>query len=156
MTLRADGGDSAYVPTTTVYSGVFDQVVEPQQGTGASAYLLDASNVGVSNNEVQLVCPGQPAGSFYPHEGTLYNPLGFAQAVDALKHDGPGLASRLDLSSVCSTYLTPGLDVADFLLTENSILIAGLAMLEYQNEVFVEPPIKRKTLISWLALQCVD
>lgn len=145
-TLRANGGDSAYVPTTTVYSGFFDEIVEPQQGTGASAYLLDARGVGVTNNEVQLVCAGQIAGSFYTHEGTLYNPLGFALAVDAIQHDGPGQMSRLNLAQVCSTYLTPGLDLTDFLLTENSILIAGIAILEDPDKVFVEPPIKGTTL----------
>ena len=143
--LRARGGDSAYVPTTSIYSGLFDEIVEPQQGTNASAFILDARNKGVSNNEVQTVCPpGNPGGSFYTHEGTLYNPLGFALAVDALKNPGPGRASRLDLSSVCSTYLTPGLDLADFLLTENAILVAGAALVAYPNKVLKEPAIRCK------------
>jgi hypothetical protein len=147
-TLRSDGGDSAYVPTTTIYSGFFDEIVEPQQGTGASAFLN-----GASNNEVQTVCQGQPAGTFYTHEGTLYNPLGFALTKDALSHKGPGKAQRLDLTTVCSTYLTPGLDLADFLLTENSILIAGLTILTYPNKVFVEPPIKGTCFVTPSSMQ---
>ncbi|KAK5166319.1 uncharacterized protein LTR77_008580 [Saxophila tyrrhenica] len=143
-TLRANGGDSAYVPTTTVYSGFFDEIVEPQQGRGASAFLNDARGKGVTNNEVQKVCPnGSPGGSFYTHEGTLYNPLGFALLVDALSHKGPGRPSRLNLKQVCWNYLTPGLDLTDFLLTENSILIAGAAILATPNKVLDEPPIKR-------------
>lgn len=51
QTLRANGGDQALVPTTEVHN-VFDEVVEPQAGTGASAFLDGASNV-----EVQSVCP---------------------------------------------------------------------------------------------------
>lgn len=142
-TLRSNGGDSSYVPTTTVYSGLFDEIVEPQQGRGASAFLKNARGIGASNNQVQLVCPpGSPARSFYTHEGTLYNPLGYALMVDALSHDGPGKADRLDLDAVCENYFTPGLDVTDFLLTENSILIAGVAILTYPNKVFDEPQIK--------------
>ena len=143
-TLRRNNGDSAYVPTTTVYSGFFDEIVEPQQGTGASAFLNDARGVGVSNNEVQTVCAGQAAGTFYTHEGTLYNPLGYALVQDALTHDGPGQTSRLSLGSVCNNYLTPGLDLSGFLLTENSIAIAGLAIIVYPNKVLVEPAIKSK------------
>ncbi|KAK5733422.1 hypothetical protein LTR17_009667 [Elasticomyces elasticus] len=140
--LRSNDGDSAYVPTTTIYSGFFDEIVEPQQGTGASAFLKDVRKVGASNNEVQTVCAGQAAGTFYTHEGTLYNPLGFALAVDALSHSGPGQASRLILGSVCAPYLTPGLNLADFKLTENSIAIAGTAILVYPNKVLQEPAIK--------------
>jgi hypothetical protein len=143
--LRSNGGDSAYVPTTTIYSGFYDEVVQPMSGTSASAYLLDARDVGVSNNEVQQVCPtGSPGGSLYSHEGILYNPLGYALAVDALTHDGPGQPSRLNLNQVCETYLTPGLDLEDFMVTENSILIAGVATLVYVDKVYEEPQIKCK------------
>ena len=145
-TLRRDGGDSAYVPTTTIYSGFIDEIVQPQTGKGASAFLKDARNVGASNNEVQKVCPGQPAGSFFTHEGTLYNSLGFYLMVDALTHDGPGEVQRLDLSSVCSYYLTPGLDLGDFLVTENTLLIAGVSILTYPDPVTAEPPIRSKLL----------
>ncbi|KAF2482284.1 hypothetical protein BDY17DRAFT_324579 [Neohortaea acidophila] len=141
-TLRANGGDAAYVPTTTIYSGFLDEIVEPQQGTGASGYLLSSSSAAASNNEVQVVCAGKPAGSFYTHEGTLYNPLGFALLKDALTHSGPGQASRLDLNTVCSTYLTPGLDLADFLLTEDVIVDAVVATGLYPHDVTTEPPIK--------------
>ncbi|KAF2161828.1 hypothetical protein M409DRAFT_27884 [Zasmidium cellare ATCC 36951] len=141
-TLRSNGGDSAYVTTTTIYSGFFDEIVEPQQGTAASAYLLDARQVGVTNNEVQTICPGQPAGSFYTHEGTLYNPIGYALLVDALSHDGPGQVSRIDLNSICGQYLTSGLDLSDLLLTENSILTAAVTTLLYPDSTTVEPAIK--------------
>lgn len=145
-TLRSNGGDSAYVPTTTVYSAFFDEIVEPQQGTGASAFIKDARNRGVTNNEVQTTCPiGTAGGSFYSHEGTLYNPLGYALAVDALKHDGPGDPKRLDLAKVCAPYLTPGLDLADFLITENVILVAGVTIVTYPQKVTQEPPIKRES-----------
>lgn len=100
----------------------------------------------MTNNEVQLVCAGQPAGGFYTHEGTLYNALGYALAVDALSHSGPGETSRLDLSTVCAEAITPGLDLTDFLLTENTIPIAGLAILVYPSKVTAEPAIKSKSL----------
>jgi len=140
-TLRNDGGDSAYVPTTSIYSSLGDEIVEPQQGTGASAYLLDARNVGVTNNEFQTICPGQVAGSLYTHEGALYNPIGFALVKDALTHSGPGQVSRIDTTALCGQYLATGLDLGDLLLTENSILVAGVALVLHQPKVTEEPAI---------------
>lgn len=141
-TIRSNGGDSGYVPTTSIFSGFFDEVVQPMSGKEASAYLLDARNVGVTNYEVQEICPGQPAGTLYTHEGTLYNPLAFALVKDAMMHDGPGQVSRLNLKEVCSTYLAPGLGLDDLLVTENSILLGGFAMFLYQPKPFQEPSIK--------------
>jgi hypothetical protein len=116
-TLRSNGGDSAYIPTTTVYSGT-DEIVVPQSGTGASAFINDARGVGVSNTQVQVACPLLPAGGAYTHEGVLYNPLSFALAVDALTNPGPGSLSRIDLASVCSQPVAPGLTAQDVVLTE--------------------------------------
>jgi len=138
--LREGGGDTAYVPTTSVYSGFFDEVVQPQTGTGASAFLKGATNV-----EVQHACAGKGlAGTFYTHESMLANPLTFALAKDALTHDGPGQLSRVEggLDQVCKPYLAPGLELDDLLLTENAALIAGLSLLLYPNKVPSEPSLK--------------
>lgn len=152
-TLRSNGGDSAYVPTTSIYSSFFDEIVQPQAGTGASAFIKDARRVGVSNTEVQQICPGAPAGSFYTHEGVMYNPLSFALLKDALSHSGPGLVSRIpNLSSLCQNFLAPGLDLADFLLTENSIVVAVLGIVTYPQKVTVEPSIKRKFASNLLVI----
>ena len=135
-TLRADGGDAAYVPTTTVYSA-FDEVVQPQSGgASASAFL-----VGASNNQVQQLCPDLPAGGVYTHEGVLYNPLAYALAVDALTHDGPGESSRIDLDSLCSQVVTEGLSLEDVVATEGLIPIAALNIVLYEPKTLTEPAI---------------
>lgn len=140
--LRSGGGDSAYVPTTTFYSGFFDEIVEPQQGTIASAFINDARNVGVSNNEVQSVCSGQPGGSFYGHAGVLFNPLTYALIVDALQNEGPGNLGRIDVRSVCNSYAAPGLDLDDVLATSGLIPVAGVLLLAYPEKMFVEPELR--------------
>lgn len=116
-TLRRNGGDSAYVPTTTIYSGA-DEIVQPQQGTAASAFINDARGVGVTNAYVQSVCAGLPGSGPYPHEGILYHPLAYALAVDALTNGGPGQLSRINVPGVCANVASPGLSLADVLATE--------------------------------------
>ncbi|KAG9254172.1 uncharacterized protein F5Z01DRAFT_707780 [Emericellopsis atlantica] len=145
-TLRADGGDSGYVPTTSIYSGLLDEIVQPQSGTIASAYMLDERGVGVTNAEVQKVCKGGLAGTLYTHESTLANPLAFALAKDALTHSGPGDLSRLDLGSVCASYLAPGLGLDDFLVTENAIVIAALSLVTYLPKAAEEPALRGYTV----------
>ncbi|EOA86551.1 hypothetical protein ACJQWK_08286 [Exserohilum turcicum] len=139
--LRQDGGDSAYVPTTTFYS-IFDEVVQPQQGTGASAYMNDVRNVGVSNNEVQQVCAGKLAGTFYGHASVLFNPLTYALIVDALQNEGPGNLARINLNTVCSSYAAPGLDLDDVLATYGMIPIAGGLLLLDPSKTFSEPSLR--------------
>lgn len=142
--LRKNGGDHSYVPTTTFYSGLFDEIVEPQQGEAASAFLPSSGpNAPVSNNEVQSVCALQPGGSFYGHAGVLFNPLTYALIVDALTHPGTtGQVSRIDRQAVCSDYAAPGLDLDDVLATTGLIAVAGVGLLAYPDKRITEPPLK--------------
>ncbi|EME41723.1 hypothetical protein DOTSEDRAFT_26854 [Dothistroma septosporum NZE10] len=117
--LRANGGDSAYVPTTTVYSTFFDLVVQPQSGDSASAFFPDARGV----------------------MGILYNPIGDALLVDALTHDGPGQMNRIS-EGFCGNYLTEGLNLADLQLTENTLVVAALSLLLGGESTTQESPVR--------------
>ncbi|KAL4811536.1 hypothetical protein BDV18DRAFT_156122 [Aspergillus unguis] len=138
--LRANGGDSAYVPTTTLYS-TFDEIVQPQSGNNASAILKDVRGVGVTNNLAQTVCGSQPAGGAYTHEGMLYSPLSWALAADALRHDGPGDVSRIDVEKVCADIVAPQLGVDDLLGSEGLLLVAAANLLAYVPKAFNEPAV---------------
>ncbi|KAH8699194.1 hypothetical protein BGW36DRAFT_294275 [Talaromyces proteolyticus] len=134
-TLRNNGGDSAYVPTTTFYSST-DEIVQPQDGKNASAYILDARNVGVTNNQVQSVCSNST--QIVLHEGALYNSVAWGLIEDALTHDGPGQISRLDIQTLCKAAAAPGLDS---LLGESIIVNAVPNILAYHPKATKEPAI---------------
>lgn len=93
-------------------------------GGNASARLLDYKGVGVSNNQLQIICANKAAGGLYTHEGVLYNPLAWALSIDALRHDKPGNTTRIDIQKVCEPVLSPYLELADRLGTEAFLLVA--------------------------------
>jgi hypothetical protein len=145
-------------PTTTIFSST-DEIVQPQSGTNASAYIKDGRHVGVTNNEIQVVCAGGTAGVYATHEGVLYDDLAYNLAIDALTHPGPGQPSRLNLERICNSAASPGLSVSDILATESkcysnslswtsrlrlspgNIVIALVVEELYFNKVTDEPPI---------------
>jgi hypothetical protein len=137
--LRSNGGDSAYVPTTTVYS-ITDQIVQPQVGTAASGYIRDARKVGVSNTELQGACLAQPAGLVYTHEGVLINPVAYALVVDALLHEGPGNFARV--ARHCGEIVAAGLSLFDVLQAESLIPLAVLNIAAYEPKVTAEPALR--------------
>ncbi|KAJ5150612.1 uncharacterized protein N7500_010801 [Penicillium coprophilum] len=139
--LRGEDGDSAFVPTTSVYSEN-DFVVQPQSGKLASAALGDVREVGVSNVQVQVACAGRAAGGFYSHSAMLVNPLAYALFLDALAHDGPGRLERIDLNAVCGELLAPGLDVYDFLGMEAVSNVVGVLDVLLYGFDGSEPPLK--------------
>lgn len=115
--LQSQDGDSAYVSTTSVWSGLFDYVILPQNGKSASARLEDVRGIGVANVEVQVPCEGKAAGGYVSHSSLLLNPMTYALIVDALGHDGPGMVERVG-AGVCDELLAPGLGIGDLLATE--------------------------------------
>ncbi|KAL4869921.1 hypothetical protein BDV12DRAFT_208211 [Aspergillus spectabilis] len=88
-TLRSNGGDSAYVPTTSIYSAT------------------DERGLGVTNCELQVQAKFRPAGLIYTHETVMYNPLAWALAEDAIKN-----------VSVCMHTKAPGLNMLDATMTQ--------------------------------------
>lgn len=110
-------GDTAFVPTTTVFS-LTDEVVEPQGATGfesASGYLKGemASNILIQGNGgcpvvASTVISGLP--EVVTHEGVLYSGMGVAVAVAAVNNGGMVTVDQIDSTIRCdvvSPLLTP-------------------------------------------------
>lgn len=140
-TLRSNGGDSAYVPTTSVYSSWFDEIVQPQAGDGASAFLKDDRQVGVLNVDLQNVCPLTPASSFFGHGGVIYNPVAWALTKDAIVNGGPAQLERIDLRTTSMAFLAPGLTIVDIELTLAQAVPVFTSMLRFLPKHFHEPPL---------------
>lgn len=137
-TLRADGGDSAYVPTTSIFSS-FDEVVSPQIGELASAWIKDENGVAAKNYELQRIAPFTPAGMIYSHETVLSNPISWALAEDAIKNGGPGQVERLDLYKLYARIIPEGLNLIDGAATAALMLSAGGSIALYPWKVLMEP-----------------
>ncbi|KUJ22315.1 alpha/beta-hydrolase [Mollisia scopiformis] len=135
-TLMSNGGDSAYVPTTSIYSRT-DEVVQPQFGKWASALMYDERQVGVTNCEVQVAACKKPAGLYYTHFTLLYNPLAWAFTEDAICNGGPGRLDRIDMKC-CMRTKTHGLNRLDVLRTKE-LIRCGKAILNYPAKLKYEP-----------------
>jgi hypothetical protein len=144
-TLRSNGGSSAYVPTTAIWTAT-DEVVQPQIWNSASAFINDERNIGVSNNQIQDVCPLLPAGGVYGHVDILFNSLTWAVIEDALTHDGLGQPSRLNLGIVCNGLLAPGLTSNNFLAILALVPEFLVDIILYEPKVDAEPAIKSYAL----------
>ncbi|RMZ82063.1 hypothetical protein DV737_g2203, partial [Chaetothyriales sp. CBS 132003] len=137
--LRSNGGDSAYVPTTSIYSAV-DEAVQPQYGAGASALMKDERNVGVTNCQL-LGTPSlwKPAGQGYSHDGVLLSPVTWALTEDAIKNGGPGRIDRIDMSTVSWRRKTSGLSLCDASRTRTVSLRCLMHILTFTPKLWDEP-----------------
>ncbi|WP_418063641.1 esterase/lipase family protein [Pimelobacter simplex] len=93
----------AGIDYTNVYT-MLDEVVTPPASSG-----LSTGGGRIANVRVQDVCPLDP----YEHvlTGTI-SPTTYAIVMDALDHDGPAVAARVDRSA-CRRLYMPGLDPLD-------------------------------------------
>ncbi|CUM67344.1 uncharacterized protein PRCAT00005037001 [Priceomyces carsonii] len=139
--LRSNGGNSAFVPTTSIYSGS-DFVVVPQTDEGASAYFKNENGVGAENYQLQKICSNYPAGTYYSHEGVMLNPITYALIVDVITHDGTGQLDRIDVEEGCSKALTDGLTLEDFTATQLMLLSCLTSILTYDDRIMEEPKLK--------------
>jgi hypothetical protein len=139
-TLRANGGDSAYVPTTSIYSSVLDEIVQPQAGDGASAFMNDARQVGVLNVDLQQTCPLTPAGgSSMATPACCTTPwLGPWPRTPSL-HGGPGRLDRIDLPTVSMQPMALGLTLLDVDMALALIPVAGANIVKFLPKRFIEP-----------------
>ncbi|NBE49985.1 esterase/lipase family protein [Streptomyces boluensis] len=117
-------------PVTSVYTTVLDEVVFPQPRASTLP--------GAANMALQDVCPVRVA----DHVTILGDSVGYALALDALKHPGPAVPSRLDDKlSLCLNPLMPravppsATEVAEIAAAlVDGLLIGG-------DKVSAEPPL---------------
>ena len=125
-----------------MYSSLLDEIVQPQAGNSALGILKDAREVGVMNDQIQVICSGKPAGIICTHEGALFNSLTSELAKEALTHDRPGRKERLDLGEVCGKFAADSLSLVDALATEGLIPLAGANILLLKEKTFSELPLR--------------
>lgn len=135
--LRAlNGGDETpgAISYTSIYS-LTDVVIQPVVPQPPAA--LD----GAVNIAVQDFCPGRAV----DHAQHAFDAAVWALAFDALSHDGPLDAGRVD-PAVCQDVVMPHADPAESLLGgANIYLVAGERQASYQGKTAAEPPLRAYT-----------
>ncbi|WP_308252043.1 hypothetical protein [Pseudonocardia sp. KRD291] len=105
LTALNDGPETfAGIDYTVVYT-VTDEVVFPNLPPAPSSELRGGDGA-TSNIAVQQICPVHVAEHL--SMGSI-DPVGYAVVTDALDHDGPADAARID-RGVCAAPLMPGVD----------------------------------------------
>jgi triacylglycerol lipase len=88
-------GDLSY---TSIYSGFYDELVEPATPVPTAGLDWNKNNPNVANILLQDVCPGR----FVDHITIgLTDALAFALVLDALEHPGPADPQRAGGSALC-------------------------------------------------------
>ena len=134
LTALNDGPETfAGISYTELYT-LTDEVVVPNLPPAASSSLHTGAGR-ISNIAVQSICPAHVADHLTM--GSI-DPVGWAVVVDAIDHDGPARASRID-RSVCGQALMPGVNPLTLPLNEaryNGEVATNLATFPH---VFAEP-----------------
>jgi pimeloyl-ACP methyl ester carboxylesterase len=126
----------AGIDYTTVYTPT-DEVVVPNLPPAPSSALTtgDGRRANISTDDV---CPGHVADHLSMGSSDA---LAYAVVVDALDHDGPASAARID-RGVCLQPLQPGVDPVTFPARFAAYSAgAGYQVLTYPH-VLAEPPLK--------------
>ncbi|HEV3363799.1 MAG TPA: lipase [Acidimicrobiia bacterium] len=123
-------GDISY---TSVYSRT-DQFVWYADGPN-EPWTESAKIDGASNIAIQDVCPGRPV----EHVQAIYDAAMYAVIMDALTHDGPADADRID-KAVCAQGAMPGVDIGTA-MAKTVEIDRDLMILTGEHHVKAEPPL---------------
>ena len=121
-------GDISY---TSVYSRT-DQFVWYANGPN-EPWTESAKIDGASNIAIQDVCPGRPV----EHVQAIYDAAMYAVVMDALTHDGPADAGRID-EAVCAQVAMPGVDMGTA-MAKTVEIDRDLMILTGEHHVKAEP-----------------
>jgi triacylglycerol lipase len=129
--LNADDETPGDVSYTSVYSRT-DQFVWYANGPN-DPWTESAKLEGAANIAIQDVCPGRPV----EHIQAVYDAAMYAVVMDALTHDGPATAARID-KAVCAQGAMPGVDMGEA-MAKTVEIDHDLMVLTGEHHVKTEP-----------------
>ncbi|MCM3845908.1 lipase [Pseudonocardia sp. DR1-2] len=133
-----DGPETfAGIDYTVVYT-VTDEVVVPNLPPAASSELRRDGAGRVANVPVQSICPVHVAEHLTM--GST-DPVGYAVVADALDHDGPADAGRID-RAVCLADVMPAVDRTQLPANEARLLGQVATSIATEPRVAAEPPLR--------------
>ncbi len=133
-----DGPDTfAGIDYTVVYT-VTDEVVVPNLPPAASSELRRDGAGRLANIPVQSICPVHVAEHLTM--GST-DPVGYAVVADALDHDGPADAGRID-RAVCLADVMPAVDRTQLPVNEARLLGQVATSIATEPRVAAEPPLR--------------